>query len=749
MVELRQRYGFILSGATPCKLSQRGFLALLVLCASVLLPTTTQAARKTPNILFVIMDDVGVDQMEVFGYGGETPPRTPTISTIAEAGISFRNAWSMPACSTSRAVFFNGRFPLRTQVFGALGPNDLANAQVSPFETTLPTLLKQRGYQSALFGKFHLGLQGHNPFGEGMPRALGWDYFFGWLDETGDPSSIDTTAGTGDTAEKGPYSCGFIPAADQGGADFGACYTAQGDCRNLAAQNGIPPGRACRDGGGILDPGKSCRSTVPSNILAGFNNLSAHYVSPLVINHENGLVVKVPPTDIRARTYRGSSQVDAAISWIKHQSKNQPWMASVSFASAHTPVMQPPQALLQSNPAATSRLSCATGGDEPLKLALQQRELTNLMIEAIDTELARLLVSTGLARQDKKGRLEYNPRNTNTVIVILGDNGALGTSVKLPFDPTRAKGTAYQTGVWVPLIVSGPIVNKPDRVVSHMVNIADLYQLFGEIADIDVPASVPHTLDSVPMLPYLTNPKQASIRSWNFTQVGPNAQANGAINGPCTIGTSCTHIPVTKKVCEDNSGTWWGEGADAPVTNGIPAPDGLQHCCQVNQFLYSQGQDLFDLQPLSAVAIRNENYKVVRNLFQGDRQPVLESPDPPGCEIELTDEFYAIDEAVPLPRIDREGMDLNELPVLTREQQANYQALSEQLLSILSSEPPCPGDGNLDGVVDQLDKEFWSRFADLSAGKSSWYDMDQDGLTNAQDLVVIEANLGKHCWQAF
>ena len=146
-----------------------------------------------PNILFIIMDDVGIDQLQTFGYGGATPPATPNITQIADAGIRFRNTWSMPACSPSRAVLFEGRYPMRTNVLGALGPNDLANSMVGPFEMTAPRLLKERDYQSALFGKFHLGLQGNSPFGYAMPRSLGWDYFFGWLDASGDPSSIDTT----------------------------------------------------------------------------------------------------------------------------------------------------------------------------------------------------------------------------------------------------------------------------------------------------------------------------------------------------------------------------------------------------------------------------------------------------------------------------------------------------------------------------------------------------------------------------
>jgi len=64
-----------------------------------------------PNILFIIMDDVGIDQMRVFGYGEDNQPRTPNIDTIAHAGVRFRNAWAMPECSPSRVSFFAGRLP--------------------------------------------------------------------------------------------------------------------------------------------------------------------------------------------------------------------------------------------------------------------------------------------------------------------------------------------------------------------------------------------------------------------------------------------------------------------------------------------------------------------------------------------------------------------------------------------------------------------------------------------------------------
>ena len=242
------------------------FCAWLAVSWVAIAPATAMAEPPTPhpNILFIIMDDVGIDQLQTFGYGGATPPATPNITQIADAGIRFRNTWSMPACSPSRAVLFEGRYPMRTNVLAALGPNDLANSMVGPFEMTAPKLLKERDYQSALFGKFHLGLQGNSPFGYAMPRSLGWDYFFGWLDASGDPSSIDTSAGG--VAPVGTYSCGYVPGAAAGGADRGACYAPDDTCRVMEGTGPNPPGRACRDGGGIFDPNQSCKTPRPANI---------------------------------------------------------------------------------------------------------------------------------------------------------------------------------------------------------------------------------------------------------------------------------------------------------------------------------------------------------------------------------------------------------------------------------------------------------------------------------------------------
>jgi hypothetical protein len=80
------------------------------------------ANAAAPNILFVIMDDVGIDQMKSFGYGGLTPPSMPNMNVVAAAGVRFRNTWSMPECTPGRAAMFLGRFPCATIPTRRLGP---------------------------------------------------------------------------------------------------------------------------------------------------------------------------------------------------------------------------------------------------------------------------------------------------------------------------------------------------------------------------------------------------------------------------------------------------------------------------------------------------------------------------------------------------------------------------------------------------------------------------------------------------
>jgi hypothetical protein len=282
-------------------------------------------------------------------------------------------------------------------------------------------------------------------------------------------------------------------------------------------------------------------------------------------------------------------------------------------------------------------------------------------------------------------------------------------------------------------------VIKAGREVDAMTNIVDLYGLVADLAGIDARKNVSRIIDSEPMLPYLKNPNQPNIRKSSFTQIGTNEHANGQINGPCQYNTtSCTQIAPTKGVCEDNHGIWWGAGATDPSTEGIP-PEGLAFCCDVAIWQHDHGQTvLTDIYPLEAHAIRNPNYKIVVNNYNSYDSATN------ACAQTTSTEFYQINEDVPTPKLDTADSDLlaSGMPPLNAVQQKNYDQLSAELNALLGSQPSCPEDINLDGVVNNLDIEQWNMFASLSMGNSSWADVNQDGLTNSADLDLIQQNEG-------
>jgi hypothetical protein len=721
--------------------AQRGCDWVLTFCALLLLfaawsgPVAAKPPPQPPNILYIVLDDVGIDQMRLFGYGGATPPRTPNIDAIASAGVAFRNMWTMPECSPSRALMFEGRYPLRTNVLNAILSVDLANSQVSPYETTTPIVLRQRGYVSGLFGKFHLTGSNlgptNNPLGDTAVYQLGWNYFVGW--EDGAPYPIDTTAG-GVVPSPGVYTCGFVPNKSDdpaNGADSGACYGVNGSCTMLAAGTLSPtPGRTCLERGGIFDPNKTCQSPVPSYV--NFATQNGYYVGQLVINRPDGASTVFAPNDPSGagRRYRTLMESDRAIQWINQRSQNRPWMATLAYSAIHSPYQQPPTALLPTASVATGGFNCTGAAD--------QRVLSNQMIEATDAEIGRVLVETGLATRKRDGSLNYDPSRSDTMIVLIGDNGTYAPGVKAPFNPLRAKATVYQTGVWVPLVIAGPLVKAPGREVESMVNIADLFQLFGEIAGIDVHDVVPKSraIDSVSMLPYLTNPRQKSLRSTNFTQTADNIKPVGYVVPPCVVASvnTCVQLFPQRSLCESEGGAWWGSGGAGA---GAPQSD----CCGVTKWLMQNSPQtaLPAVLPSSQMAIRNDQYKLVKYATPGYDATT------DTCVTTNSTELYEIDQNVP-PKLDNAERNLLAPPhELNGQERRAFAQLSAELSNLVASQPSCPGDGNLDGKVNAQDVVDWHYWTTINGGNSSWYDFNYDGVTNNLDFNVIYDNLGTKC----
>ena len=699
------------------------------------------STQSLPNIITIITDDTGIDQFTAFGYGGAPgdQPKTPNIDAIGRAGVRFRNTWSQPSCGPSRASILTGRYTIRNNVLTAAVPPDLPNSQPSPYEYMIPSILKSKNYVSAVIGKMHMTTVPSDP--DNLPymtetmRKLGFDYFEGYL--AGGPSPIDTTAGG--VGEEGVYNCGFVPSlADNKttGADYGACYFASGSCSDISTESYRTPGRSCLEKGGIFDPNASC-GTIPATL--NFNAQNGHYTGEWVINEEDGITTLTQPvSDERARGFKTQQEVNRAVAWINKQSEDKPWMLTLGLSAIHEPVQQSPAGLVGSDAPATDAYDC-------LSNETQRRELATQMLEAIDHEVGRLLVETKLATYNSDGTLNYQPGKTNTYVVFTSDNGTWASSVREPFDPSRAKGTAYQTGVWVPLIIAGPNVSSPDREVDHLVNLTDLFTFFGEVADLDVRTEVPdyRELDSSRLMPYLTNPEQGAIRTTNYTLQGNNIRASSAVSYPCVIESMnmCTYSLLLKNVCIDQSGKWYGP--DGEVDSGY-----YTSCCQVNK---ATGHDY--LSSITATGIRHKNYKLVRQISENCQNG--EAIDPPT----MVDEFYAVNEDVDAPQLDEADKNLL-LGELTAEQEISYQSLKESLARIEDSVVACPGDGNMDKVVDQVDLDEWAKFAETTpglttgnaGGKGSWYDFGgpddwslPDGITDATDRAIINANLGTHC----
>lgn len=720
-----------------------------------------QKHGKRPNILFVMIDDVGIDQLSALGYGGPDPIPTPTIDAIASKGLRFRNTWSMPECSNGRMALLTGRYPFRTNVYQAIGQNDLANSQVSPFDVTVARMMKQAGYKSGLFGKYHLGGPENNRAVNGGPGQLGWDYFYGWIG--GLPASIDTTAGG--VGGSGIYSCGYVPstarAKSSEGANSGACYTPRANggvnCRLLSGDIlGDSPGLACLNNGGILVPKARCAKQPPASL--NFQLQNAHYVSPVTIN-DRLRVTEVDIADPRGRNYRSSIEVNTAIQWINAQKGAAPWMATVSFSADHTPLQTPPGHLLSLATRQKLAVTMASDklGTDCTNMAVQ-RILSDAMIEAMDTELGRLLISTGLAKRNSRGQLDYDPGRTNTLIVIVGDNGSFGTTVKVPFDIARSKASPYQTGIWVPLMISGPMVKRPDRDVPHLTNATDVFGLFGEVAGLNpVKATSPRLIDSQPLLPYLINPNQTSIRNFNYAEGGLNIQKDLAHNGPCVIGRSnnaggsCSQTPINKGVCEDNGGVWWGEGA----TDTGYAP--VDECWQVNQVIYGSLSDTSDYDtakvgqsPQLYYAARDSRFKLIRSSWY-DYDPA----NPGEASLETLEELYEVNESKSPSqlKLDRDGDALylasngkvvtDKLNTVQGAPEA-LQALTAYVGELFATQPPCPGDGNGDLVVDVKDLVDYRSTVRGWSG-SSTFDFNYDAVTDETDRRIILQNIPTTC----
>jgi arylsulfatase A-like enzyme len=140
------------------------------LCA-VFLAVATQAADTKPNIVHIVADDLGWQDV---GFNGCKDIKTPNLDALAANGAKFTQFYTQSMCTPTRACLMTGRYPWRygLQTIVIPGP---AGYGLDTSEYLMPQCLKDAGYATAIIGKWHLG---HADI-KYWPKQRGFDYQYG------------------------------------------------------------------------------------------------------------------------------------------------------------------------------------------------------------------------------------------------------------------------------------------------------------------------------------------------------------------------------------------------------------------------------------------------------------------------------------------------------------------------------------------------------------------------------------------
>lgn len=344
--------------------------------------------KEKRNILLIIADDLGVDCVAAYGEHPD-PGRTPIIDALAEHGLLFRNAWSCPVCSPTRASLLTGRHPFRTGI-GCSVDYEIADFELSVNEITIPKILKPY-YRTAAVGKWHLSTKS----GSGLMH---------------------------------PILCGFEHH--------------RGTITNLPKNGGE----------------------------------TAYFMYEKAVDGVSE----------RSEVYATTDTVDDALELIE-SFQDEPWFIWMSFNAAHSPYHKPPDGLHSFN------LPPNVNDDIPMHM--------RAMAEAMDTEIGRLIFSMDPAVLEK------------TIIIFVGDNGTAPAATTPPSIPSHSKGSLFEGGVNVPLIIAGSGIVQGNE-CSALVSVTDIFATIAEIADVTYIGAE----DSFSLVPYFKNPCTAPVRAWTYSE---------------------------------------------------------------------------------------------------------------------------------------------------------------------------------------------------------------------------------------
>jgi arylsulfatase A-like enzyme len=167
-------------GMSQSNYTRRDFLKAMGVGVTMLatpkrMPAEEQTASGKPNIVMILVDDLGYGDLSSYGAADL---KTPNIDRLVAAGVRFDNFYAnCPVCSPTRASLLTGRYPDLVGVPGVIRTHITNNwGYLAPKAVLLPKLLKPAGYHTAIVGKWHLGLASPN-----TPNERGFDHFHGFL----------------------------------------------------------------------------------------------------------------------------------------------------------------------------------------------------------------------------------------------------------------------------------------------------------------------------------------------------------------------------------------------------------------------------------------------------------------------------------------------------------------------------------------------------------------------------------------
>lgn len=353
---------------------------------------TSSTAKAIPtdgskNILLIIGDDIGVDNISGYKEQPNYSAQTPNIDALASNGVLFRNAWANPMCSPSRASLLTGRHAFK---HGVTHPGSKTGVLDSD-EQTIAEALIGGGYQTALFGKWHLGNSAGN-----YPTDQGFNYFSGSLANINDYFSWQKT--------------------------------------QISTQGGTP-------------------------------------------------------TTSTETAYASKVNTDEALTWIN--ATTAPWFVQLAFNAPHAPFHVPPK-------------------DKFSNISLSGAQGDSCNDDAANDDIANCYRATAEAMDayigDLLSQLDADTL-ANTLVIFIGDNGttkeAIINEAGSSFSKAHSKGTVYEGGINIPVIISGGSnLGVDSSEVTEKIQVQDLFSTILALANV-TPSSP--DIDGQSLIGYLDN----------------------------------------------------------------------------------------------------------------------------------------------------------------------------------------------------------------------------------------------------